>query len=159
MAEFAATILTLAGVARTTLKAVATLRTLSRDIKYAEKDIGRFALAIELFADQIEVANDALSPHLSKLTQSKVFNFLVKREVMGNLRKQAKSVEECIERVQPKIMTIRSSIDWVTAVRWAFFNKADIHEINPQIDSVKISLMFIMNLVILGQTEETRTKM
>lgn len=53
----------------------------------------------------------------------------------------------------------------MTRLRWVFFNRLHILEINPQMDSVKASLVLIMTLVIFeellrseGQTEETRTK-
>lgn len=102
MAEVAATIFTLAGVATSTLKVARTLRSLSRKVKYADKDIRWFACAIELFSNQITVANDTFSSHLSNPTRSRVFKFLDKRDVLGNLRGQAESVEERIETVKPK---------------------------------------------------------
>lgn len=165
MAEFAASIIALGGVAVTTATVAKKLIELARSIKYADEAIGDFGVAIKLFADQIEIAHDTLLSECSKPNPSLIFDFLRKRKVMKDLRRQSKYIEECIGRVDPKIQSLPSSIDLVTRLKWVFFKEADIRNIERRMDSVKISLMLIMQLVSMDaalhqvQTDETREHM
>jgi hypothetical protein len=161
MAEFAASLIALMGVSLTAAEVSVRLIRLSRDFKYAEKDINNFASAISLFGRQIEIAHIRLMPECKKPNPSSIFEFLVKRNVMRDLQGQSDDIKECIHRVKPKILSLPNSSKLVARLKWIFLEKDDMRDIVPQMESLKQSLIFIMQLVTMDavlrgvQTEET----
>lgn len=168
MAELAASVVGLVGllgVATAICKTSRTLLKLSHDIKFAEGDIRRLDVGTTLFANQIEIVYNKLFPRLSNPNRLSTFDYLDERNVMGDLLTQSKFAQESIERLKPKIKSLKSSIDLMTKLKWAFFKKQEIRDIGPQMESVKSSLILIMLIVIMEehicgvQTNDTRREM
>lgn len=165
MAEFAASIIALVGVAATTLQVSANLMKLSEDIKYAKTDIRSFSVDIELFANEIKFARKVLSRQYRNPHSSTVFEYLMKCRIISGLHQKSKFVEENIELVVPKIESLRSSLDIVAGIKWVFFNKENIQEIRSRMDSVRATLTHIMLSIKLDathrgpQTKESQEEM
>lgn len=165
MAEFAASIFALAGVAATTLEFAVKLKQLSEDIKYAQTDIRSFSVDIELFSNEIKFARKVLNRQHRNPHSSSVFEYLVKRRIISGLHQKSEFVEENIELVVPKIESLKGSPNVVAGFRWVFFNKANIQEIRSRMDSVRATLTHIMLSVKLDaarrgpQTKESQEEM
>lgn len=164
MAEFAASIIALVGIAGTTLQVSAKLMKLSKDIKYAKTDIKRFSTDMDLFGNEIKFARKVLIRQSRNPLSTSVFEYLERRIMLGLVRK-SEFVEKSIEDVVPKIESLKSRLDIVAGMKWIFFNKDNIQGIRSQMDSVRASLTHIMLSVKLDvtcrgpQTKEAQQEM
>lgn len=161
----AASVTGLLGVGVAAVETSRSLRKLSRDIKFADKDIRMLDVAIRAFRNEIGFVHDRLIPQLSKPNRLSIFDYLERRKVFDDLLTQSKLAQEYIERLRPKINSLKSSIGMMTKLKWAFFKKQDIRDIGPQMETLKSSLTLIMMTVVMEgllegvQTEETQNEM
>jgi hypothetical protein len=165
MAEFAASLLALAGVGVAVVKAAETLRQLSVSVKYAKKDISRFALDIEVFGNHMTLSSNALKRQLSNSAQSQLAKEFKELNLMGKMSKQSKDTKRRVERVIRKIKGFKGNYDPWTILKWALFTKNDILEIHPHMEGLKSGVTLTIQLFELEKearkdpTPETRQRM
>lgn len=161
----AASITALVGVAGTAAKVSKSLIRAARDIKYADEDIHKFAVDIRTFASIIKIAHHVLHRRVSNPNLSEVLEYLDRFKVLDDLLGKSQNIEDSMKKVKPKIKSLVSSVGLWTRVKWLFFNKDEILKFGPQMESVKTSLIIIMDIVKMDeinrvpQTDETREEM
>jgi hypothetical protein len=145
----AASLVAIAGAAHTALKLAKSIRRLSRDLGAARKDIRNFSREIEAFSSIIGAAQYSLKTH-SREPQppSKVLVFIQERKLLDQLVDQSDRVIDHIEEIRPHIKSLKSSISFITRLKWIRRRK-DMMALGPKMESVKTSLSLVITLVTL----------
>ena len=133
-------IIAIAGAADTALKMAKSMRRLSRDLGAARKDIRNFSRDIEAFSSIIGAAHYSLETHSrGPQSQSKVLVFIYERKLLDQLVDQSDRVIDHIEEIRPRIKSLKSSISFVTRLKW-ILRRTDMIALGPKMESVKTSL-------------------
>ena len=122
---------------------------LLEEIRYAEEAIENFAIDTRQFEIQINTTEKVLYPYYSRDKRSTIFTYLESRNAMEDLVTKSELVKSRIERIGPKMHSLKSSFTLATKLKWALFDKEAIRKIRPEMTTVRESLAFIINIVTL----------
>jgi hypothetical protein len=143
----AASIVAIAGVADHALRLAKSMKRLARDLGAARKDIRLFARDIDAFSSLIGAAHYTLQTHAKPESSSKVLVFIHERKLLGQLVEQSDRVIDHIEELRPDIKSLKSSISFITRIRW-IMRREDVNALRPKMESVKTSLNLVISMVM-----------
>jgi hypothetical protein len=142
-----ASIAAVAGVADHALRLARSMKRLSRDLGAARKDIRCFARDIDAFSSIIGAAHYTLQTHAKPESPSKIVVFIHERKLLGQLVEQSDRVIDHIEELRPGIKSLKSSISFITRIRW-IMRREDVNALRPKMESVKTSLNLVISMVM-----------
>ena len=127
-------------------KLVKVLRTYIRHARYAMRDVEYFADEVRSMCTLVKASIESLKSHSVKCPESPVLTYIVARNAVDDLAKQAlrsmKVAEEHISKLD-------SGSRWLIVIKW-LLNRQSILELHPEIDRVHQKLGLLLQIL---QTE------
>ncbi len=151
MAEVAgliASVATLLSVASTAISVSRSLFKLASEAGPIEAEIYQFALQIRSFAVISNLAHESLDSNCARESKSQVLDYMNTHRVLDQLSEESKQVKERIRRVRPQIRSLLSKLGIITRIKWVI-RKSDILGLGPDMESIKTSLLLVINIVKL----------
>jgi hypothetical protein len=141
----AESIAAICGAGDSAFKMARSMKRLSRDLGAARKDIRNFSRDIDAFSSIIGAARYTLETHSKPESRSKVLVFIHERQILDQLVDQSDRVIDHIRELRPSIKSLKSSISWVTRVKW-ISRRTDVKALGPKMESVKTSLNLLITM-------------
>jgi hypothetical protein len=125
------------------------IRRLARDLGHAQEDIRKFATDIKDFSLVINTANLTLYEYAKKSpAETIVLRSIHRHKLFTRILAASNRVIDHIDKIWPRLESLESRIPFGERLKWAT-RRPQVEALGPKMESVKSSLLLIMNVVIL----------
>jgi hypothetical protein len=161
-------VITIGGVGFTAAKFSIALYRAIDDARMFDEDIKRIALNFGSFADVIHITERSLKRVCQQHSTSTVVGWIMEKGLANNLVAVSRDIGGQIEKMTERFERVSQRHGLLSLWRklcWSQFHKLEIHELHPQMESLKTSLSLVYDalkleiLMAMKDTPEIREEM
>lgn len=147
----AASIAGLLSTAGAAAKLTQTIFRVAKHVKGAKKEIEDFGREIDSFAKLIQFAYSTLDKYKSDYRlESQTLQSMDEHKILDVLVTDCWRVIHYITPIRKLIRSLRGTLKLWTKIKWAWQSQ-DVKELGPKIQSVKMSIMLVMETLAFGE--------
>ncbi|KAI9649483.1 hypothetical protein NHQ30_002059 [Ciborinia camelliae] len=144
------------GIATAATQVTRLIGRVSRDLNSAGKDISRLGTNITTFSLVMMGAHETLKKHYQNDHDAKVLGEILGIKLLKGLVDEFMIVMKGIERLKPRLRTIRRKSDLLARLKWLFM-KTEVHALRDMMDVAKTTISIMLHMVTIALLKKQHT--